>query len=70
MKDWVRQLTYAPTGACNHRFDWNTASSSNIKVTGIFTARAGSHHRTGVRTMGIVNNAVDPARNRRFSGPL
>jgi hypothetical protein len=24
-------------------FDWNTASSSNIRVTGIFTARSGSH---------------------------
>ena len=69
MKDWVRQLTYTPTGT-NQGVDWNTASPSNIRVTGIFTARAGSHHRTGVRAMGIVNNEVDPARNRRFSGPL
>ena len=29
---------------------------SNIKVTGIFTARAGNHHRTGVRTIGIEKN--------------
>jgi hypothetical protein len=53
----------------NQRFDWNTASPSNIRGTGIFTARAGSHHRTGLRAMGFVNNEVDPARNRRFSGP-
>ena len=56
--------------AMNQDVDWNTASPNIIRVTGIFTARAGSHHRTGVRTMGIVPNEVDPARNRRFSGPL
>jgi len=55
--------------ALNHGVDWNTVSPSNIRVTDIFTARAGSHHRTGLRTMGIVKNEVDPARNRRFSGP-
>ena len=26
----------------NQRVDWNTVSPSNIRVTGIFTARAGS----------------------------
>jgi hypothetical protein len=66
--DWMRQLTYPPTGACNHRFDWKAAASGNIRDTGIFTDRAGSRHRTGIRAMGIVRNEVDPARNRRFSG--
>jgi len=55
--------------ATNQGFDWNTASPNIIRVTGIFTVRAGSRHRTGLRTMGIVHNEVDPARNRRFSGP-
>jgi hypothetical protein len=44
--------------ALNHRVDWNTVSPRNIRVTGIFTARAGSpiglvhqnHRNSKIRT--------------------
>ena len=55
MKTGCGSEPYAPTGT-NHAFDWRLPHPAIIGVTGIFTARAGSHLRTGVRTMGIEKN--------------
>jgi hypothetical protein len=67
MKDWVRQLTCAPTGTKPSLWLEHCLTQQH-KSYRYLCCPGRELYRTGVRAIGIVNNELDSERNRRFSG--